>query len=73
MAEVLNLSAGIQNCGIERLSLGSRMVRFTDESAGGFLQEWILDQASLVLREGDPTLEIPKIDFPLPPPPGGLE
>jgi superfamily II DNA or RNA helicase len=73
MSEVLELDSAVRGGSIERLGLGSRIVEFTDRSAGGFLREWILDQASLFSREDDATLELPRFDFPTPAPPGGVE
>lgn len=73
MAEVIELDKAVRRGPVERLGLGGRLVQFSDRSAGDFLREWMLDQASLFLREGDPTLEIPEFDFPPPPPPGGVQ
>jgi hypothetical protein len=53
---------------VERLGLGGALVSFADESAGSFLREWMLDQASLMLREDDP-----KLEFPEPRAPGGVQ
>jgi superfamily II DNA or RNA helicase len=65
LAEVVELERGAtRNAPTERLPLGGRLVRFSDESAGSFLMEWVRDQASLLLREGDPTLDLPRFDFP---------
>ena len=65
VAEVVELDRAIRGNGnVEHLGLGGRLVSFNDLSAGGFLREWMLDQASLVLREGDPILELPTFDFP---------
>jgi hypothetical protein len=58
---------------IEHLPLGSQLIRFRDESAGNFLLEWMKDQADLMLREGDPSLELPRFDYPDVPLPGGVE
>lgn len=73
VAEVVQLDKAAQGGPIERLGLGPRLIEFRDESAGSFLREWMLDQASLVLRDGDPELEIPKFDFPDPKPPGSVQ
>jgi hypothetical protein len=73
VAEVVELDQAVRGGSVERLGLGSRLVQFNDMSAGDFLREWMLDQASLFLREGDPTLEIPEFEFPRPPPPGSVE
>jgi superfamily II DNA/RNA helicase len=58
---------------IEHLPLGSQLIRFRDESAGNFLLEWMKDQADLMLREGDPSLELPRFDYHDVPLPGGVE
>lgn len=73
IAEVLELDKAARDGPLERLGLGSRIVQFSDASAGSFLQEWMLDQASLFLRENDPTLELPQFEFPVPAPPGGVQ
>lgn len=73
IAEVFELDKAARGGPLERLGLGNRIVQFIDESAGSFLQEWMLDQASLFLREGDPTLELPQFEFPDPAPPGGVQ
>jgi superfamily II DNA or RNA helicase len=73
VAEILELDRAVQDGPIERLGLGGRVIQFDDASAGNFLREWLLDQASLFLREGDPVLEIPDFDFPKPIPPGGVQ
>lgn len=72
VAEILELERAVPRAGIERLGLGGRVIQFRDESAGSFLREWVLDQASLMLREGDVKLELPEMDFPQPLPPGGV-
>ena len=64
IAEVLDLDAAVRGENVERLGLGSRLISFSDRSAGSFLKEWVIDQASLFLREGDPTLELPRFNFP---------
>jgi hypothetical protein len=64
IAEVLELDSAVRGGRVERLGLGSRLVAFADHSAGSVLREWMLDQASLVLREGDPVLEVSKFNFP---------
>ncbi|MSR06052.1 MAG: DNA helicase [Gemmatimonadetes bacterium] len=73
MAEVLDLDRSVRGASVERLSLGGRLVDFADASAGSFMREWMLDQADVVLREGDPRLEVPSFNFPLPAPPGGVQ
>ncbi len=64
IAEVIDLDAAAKGGNVERLGLGSRLVSFTNQSAGSFLREWMIDQASLFLREGDPNLELPRFNFP---------
>ena len=64
IAEVLDLDSAVRGENVERLGLGSRLISFSDKSAGSFLQEWVIDQASLFLREGDPTLELPRFNYP---------
>jgi superfamily II DNA or RNA helicase len=73
VAEVLQLDAAVRGGDIERLGLGSRLVQFTDHTAGDFLREWLLDQASLFLREDEATLELPRFEYPEPPSPGGVQ
>ena len=68
VAEVIELDRAARNDKVERLGLGGRLVQFSDQSAGTFLREWMLDQASLFLREEDPNLELPRFEFPAPPP-----
>ena len=58
---------------VEQLGLGPRLIQFSEASAGGFLQEWMLDQASLFLREDDAQLELPQFEYPVPQPPGGVQ
>ncbi|MCB9779718.1 MAG: DEAD/DEAH box helicase family protein [Alphaproteobacteria bacterium] len=73
VAEVVELDKATRSGPVERLGLGGQLIEFRDASAGSFLREWMLDQASLVLREGDSELELPKFDFPEPPPPGSVQ
>ena len=62
-----------QNAPTERLPLGNHLVEFSDHSAGSLLMEWVKDQASLILREGDPTLDLPSFEFPNRLPHGGIQ
>ncbi len=72
IAEVVELErAARQNSPLERLPLGGHLMEFTDHSAGSYLMEWVRDQADLMLREGDPMLELPRFDFPETLPHGG--
>jgi hypothetical protein len=73
IAEVIELDRASRRESVERLGLGGRLVRFSDISAGGFLKEWMMDQASLFLRDGDPVLEIPRFEFPNPASLGGVQ
>ena len=73
ISEVVELDRAVRGGDVERLGLGNSLISFLDRSAGSFLREWMLDQASLLLREGDPQLEVPRYDYPESPPPGGVE
>jgi superfamily II DNA or RNA helicase len=73
VAEVIELDRAARDGVVERLGLGGRLVQFTDVSAGSFMKEWMLDQASLLLREEESTLELPHLEFPNPAPPGSVE
>ena len=72
IAEVIELDKAARSDEIERLGLGNRLMEFRSVTAGAFVQQWMLDQACLILREDDPILELPRFEFPEPPPPGGL-
>lgn len=73
VAEVIELDRQAKAGDVERLGMGRRLVEFTNVSAGGFLREWMLDQASLIDREDDPLLELPRFNFPEPAPPGSVQ
>ena len=73
ISEVIELDRAFKGGDVERLGLGNSLISFMDHSAGSFLREWMLDQASLLLREGDPQLEVPRYDYPESPAPGGVE
>ena len=73
VAEVVELDRAVRGGTVEHLGLGEKIIQFHDASAGGFLKEWMLDQASLLLREDDPTLELPRFDFPEPPASGTVQ
>jgi superfamily II DNA or RNA helicase len=73
MAEILTLERAARDGDIERLPLGSNIVRFREATAGNFMMEWLKDQADLMLREGDASLELPLYDFPTAPQPGGIQ
>lgn len=73
IAEVVDLDRAVRAHDVERLGLGSRIIQFHDASAGSYLREWMLDQASLFLRDGDPELGLPDMNYPRPPSPGGVQ
>jgi superfamily II DNA or RNA helicase len=73
VAEVLELDEAVRGGDLERLGLGDRLIQFSDRTAGNFLREWLLDQASLFLREDDSDLELPQFEYPEPPLPGGIQ
>ena len=74
VAEVAELERQAQhNAPTEKLPLGGHLVEFADRSAGSFLMEWVKDQASLLLREGDPALDLPRFDYPDNLPHGSLQ
>jgi len=66
IAEVLELDASVKSLQVEKLGLGKRLVEFKDQRAETFLKEWLLDQADLLKREGDPKLEVPVYNYPEP-------
>lgn len=73
VAEVVELDRVVRSESVEHLGLGRHLVQFADRSAGTFLKEWVLDQASLFLREDDPSIEMPVFDYPPCPPPGAVQ
>lgn len=73
IAEVVELDRAVKAGSIERLGLGRHLVQFSDQSIGDLLVEWTLDQASLFRREDDPGLDLPRFQFPKPPPPGNVQ
>lgn len=73
VAEVIRLDRAAREGPIERLGLGNRIINFHDASAGGFIMEWMKDQADLLLREGDARLELPRFNFPEPSLPGSVQ
>lgn len=73
MAEVIDLDRSVRRDSVEHLGLGNQLVSFGDRSAGSFLREWMLDQADLMTRPGDATLELPEFNFPAPALPGGVQ
>ena len=73
VAEVVDLDRAVRRDQIERIGLGDRLVSFRDESAGSYLREWMFDQASLLLRQEDPQIELPHLNFPKPAAPGSVQ
>jgi len=73
VAEVVELDQDVRAGDVEHLGLGRNLVTFRESYAGDFMREWMLDQASLVLREGDSRLELPAFDYPDPEPPGSVQ
>ena len=73
ISAVVELDQAVKGGDVERLGLGNSLISFLDRSADSFLREWMLDQASLLLREGDPQLEVPQYNYPESPLPGGVE
>ena len=73
LAEVLELDQAVRGGDVERMGLGHHLLQFRDISAGSFLREWIIDQASLFQREDDAVLDLPQFEYPEPPHPGGVQ
>lgn len=75
IAEVARLEQAVRagDGDVETLGLGERVISFRDASAGSFIMEWLRDQADLLLRDGDPALELPRFDFPDPAAPGAVQ
>jgi len=73
IAEVIELDKASRDGDVEHLGMHGRLVQFSDRTAGDFLREWLLDQASLLLREDDPTLDLPRFEFPEPPASGAVQ
>ena len=73
VAEVIELEKAASGGTVERLPLGDQVIQFGDRSAGSFMLEWMKDQADLMLREGDPTLELPRFNYPETPAPGTIQ
>jgi superfamily II DNA or RNA helicase len=73
IAEVVELDKAVKGGDVERIGLGGRLVSFSDQSAGTFMREWMLDQASLLLRHDDPHIEMPRFNYPKPAGPGGVQ
>jgi superfamily II DNA or RNA helicase len=73
IAEVIELDRAAKGESIEHLGLGANVVSFRNANVGDFLREWMLDQASLFLREDESTIELPEFEFPLPISPGSVQ
>lgn len=73
IAEVVDLDRAVRGGDVERVGLGGRLVSFSDQSAGNFLREWVLDQASLLLRQDDPEIDLPQLNYPKPAGHGGVQ
>jgi superfamily II DNA or RNA helicase len=73
IAEVVQLDRAVRGGDVERVGLGRNVIEFRDKAAGDFMYEWMLDQASLLEREADSTLEIPRLNYPEPLEPGGIQ
>jgi superfamily II DNA or RNA helicase len=72
MAEVVDLDSAVRSQEIEKMGLGKDLISFSDNSAGSFLREWMLDQADLIKNENT-NLELPEFNYPIPKPPGSKE
>ena len=66
ISAVLRLDRAARGGSIEKLGLGKSLVKFTGKGSNKFSTEWMLDQADLLNRESDSTLELPEFDFPDP-------
>lgn len=72
IAEVIELERAVKG-DVETLRLGGRLVQFRDAGASSFMLDWMMDQADLFTREGDPTLELPQFEFPETGPRGNVQ
>ena len=72
LAEVIELEKAVKG-DIETLRLGGRLVQFRDAGASNFMLDWMKDQADLFNREGDPSLELPRFEYPEPGPGGNVQ
>lgn len=73
IAEVVHLDRAVRGGDVERVGLGRHVLEFQDKTAGDFMREWMLDQASLVERGADARLELPSFNYPAPANPGGVQ
>ena len=72
-AEVIRLDSATREGPVESLGLGNEVVSFRDASAGSFIMERLKDQADLLLRDGDASLELPRFNFPRPAGSGSIQ
>ncbi len=72
IAEVIELERAVKG-DIETLRMGGRLVQFRDVGASTFMLDWMKDQADLFNREGDPTLELPRFEYPEAGPGGNIQ
>jgi superfamily II DNA or RNA helicase len=64
IAEVVQLDRVARGGQVERVGLGPHIISFRNANVGDFLREWMLDQASLFLREDAAVMELPVFEFP---------
>lgn len=62
--EVVELDRAMRGAHVESLGLGPNLIDFADVTAGDFMREWVMDQASLNSRVGSVDLELPPFEFP---------
>ena len=62
--EVVELDRAVRGAHVESLGLGPNLIDFADVTAGDFMREWVMDQASLKSRVGSVDLELPPFEFP---------
>lgn len=72
IAEVIELEKAVQG-EVELLKMAGRIVQFRDAGASNFMLDWMKDQADLFNREGDPTLELPRFEYPETGPAGNVQ
>lgn len=71
ISEVIELERAVKG-DIEHLRVPG-VIQFRDAGAGSFMLDWMKDQADLFSREGDPSLELPRFDFPEPSTKGNIQ
>ena len=62
--DVAELDRAVRSRQVESVGLGPNLFDFTDVTAGDFMREWIMDQASLKSRVGSVALGLPPFEFP---------